>query len=153
MCGAETFESRLDLVDLNPGDPRLEQDALPVLKALRPQLTSESFAEIYSLGFDQGLRFSVVYLDGRCVGVCGWRVVHNTSSRRKLYIDDLVTAKGSRSSGIGSFVLAQMALRARHEGCLVLDLDSGVQREDAHRFYLREGLAKTALHFGREISH
>ena len=42
-------------VDLSPGDSRLEQNILPVLRELRPQLTSESLAEIYSLGFDQGL--------------------------------------------------------------------------------------------------
>jgi len=29
----------------------------------------------------------------------------------------------------------------------VLDLDSGTQRTDAHRFYLRERMSITSLHF------
>jgi hypothetical protein len=29
----------------------------------------------------------------------------------------------------------------------MLDLDSGVERRDAHRFYLREGLEVAAYHF------
>jgi hypothetical protein len=33
----------------------------------------------------------------------------------------------------------------------VLDLDSGVQRGDAHRFYMRTGLTITSFHFARRI--
>jgi GNAT superfamily N-acetyltransferase len=142
----------MDHVELGPGDPRLITDALPVLQELRPHITAASFSEIYEQGFQQGLRFWAVYLRDRCVGVCGWRVIQNTSAGRKLYIDDLVTTEKSRGQGIGGYFLSELADRAREEGCSILDLDSGTHRTDAHRFYLREGMSNTAFHFGREIT-
>jgi hypothetical protein len=42
--------------DLEPGDPRLAAEALPVLRELRPHLTAESFAAVYAEGHPQGER-------------------------------------------------------------------------------------------------
>lgn len=141
------------IVDLDPGDPRLEADVLPVLLELRPHLTPASFASVYAEGHPQGLRFTAVYTeDGRCVGVAGWRLVATTFAGRKLYVDDLVTTSGARSSGYGRVLLSELARRAREAGCSAIDLDSGVQRRDAHRFYHREGLTITAHHFARDLT-
>lgn len=143
--------SYMMFVDLDPRDPHLGSDALPVLQELRPQLTADSLAAVYEEGYQQGLRFTAAYLEDRCVGVAGWRVVANTSAIKKLYVDDLVTRAGHRGSGVGHALLAELTERARAVGCLVLDLDSGIQRADAHRFYMREGLAITSFHFGRRM--
>ena len=35
--------------------------------------------------------------------------------------------------------------------CTCIDLDSGVQREHAHRFYFREGLSISSLHFRKRL--
>jgi GNAT superfamily N-acetyltransferase len=144
-------EASVTLVDLDPGEPRLESKALAVLRELRPQLTAESFRGICALGFEQGLRFSGAYLGDRCVAGCGWRILHNTSAGTKLYVDDLVTTAGARGRGVGSFILAQTAERAKDEHDVLLDLDSGVHRHDAHRFYLCEGMERSAIHFRRPI--
>lgn len=143
-----TFE----LVDLEPDDPRLESDLLPVLLELRPHLTVASFAAIYAEGYPQGLRFTAAYDGDRCVGVAGWRFVATTSSLRKLYVDDLVTTEGSRSRGVGKALIEDLTRRAMEAGCSALDLDSGVQRLDAHRFYHREGLTIHAHHFLKRLS-
>lgn len=139
----------MHLVDLEPGDPRLETDLLAVLRQLRPHLTAESFATVYREGYKQGLRYLAAYEGDACVGVAGWRVVVTTDALRKLYVDDLVTEENHRSTGVGRALLAELAQRARAEGCTALDLDSGVQRADAHRFYMREGLVITSFHFAR----
>jgi GNAT superfamily N-acetyltransferase len=141
----------MELVDLAPGDPRFEEDALPVLRELRPHLTASSSAAVYEEGFGQGLRYSAVYLDGRCVGVAGWRIVAAMVAFRKLYVDDLVTTEGCRGRGVGRFLLGALVERAQESGCVVLDLDSGLQRHDAHRFYEREGFERTSFHFARLI--
>jgi len=140
------------LVDLDPGDPRLEADLLPVLRELRPHLTSESFAAVYERGHPQGLRFTAAYVDDRCVGVAGWRIVATTAHVLKLYVDDLVTTEAARSQGVGRVLLSALVERARAAGCLVLDLDSGVHRADAHRFYMREGLTISSFHFVRSLA-
>ncbi|MBV1953329.1 GNAT family N-acetyltransferase [Streptomyces sp. BV333] len=138
----------MNIIDLAPGDPRLTTDALPVLAELRPHLTARLLEEVHAAGHPQGLRFSALYdTEGRCVAVAGWRVIANTSAIRKLYVDDLVTAEAARSSGAGRELVAYLEDRARELDCRVLDLDSGTQRTDAHRFYLRERFSIRAFHF------
>jgi GNAT superfamily N-acetyltransferase len=141
----------MTFVDLAPGDPRLDEDVLPVLRELRPHLTPPSFAAVYEEGYPQGLRFTAAYANGRCVGVAGWRIVATTMTLRKLYVDDLVTTEDERSHGVGRALLSELARRADAAGCHAIDLDSGVHRPDAHRFYMREGLAITSFHFGRSL--
>jgi GNAT superfamily N-acetyltransferase len=140
----------LELVDLGPGDERLDE-AVEVLRELRPHLTAASFATVYAEGHPQGLRFTAAYNGGRCVGVAGWRVVATTANLRKLYVDDLVTTAAHRSTGVGRALLGALAERAEAAGCTALDLDSNVQRADAHRFYMREGLTISAFHFARGL--
>jgi GNAT superfamily N-acetyltransferase len=142
----------MNLVDLEPDDPRLEGEVLPVLQELRPHLTPESFAAVYEQGHPQGLRFTAAYVDGRCVGVAGWRIVATTAALLKLYVDDLVTTTDARSQGVGHTLLHALFDKARQAGCHALDLDSGVHRPDAHRFYMREGLTITSFHFGRPLA-
>lgn len=138
-------------VDLEPGDPRLTADVLPVLLELRPHLTPETFAHVYTEGHPQGLRYTAVYTDDGCVAVAGWRFVATTVAMRKLYVDDLVTASGHRRNGFGAVLLRELDSRARDAGCRVLDLDSAADREDAHRFYFREGMVIRGLHFIRRL--
>lgn len=139
------------LVDVEPDDDRLVRDLLPVLQELRPHLTAESLPAIYREGHPQGLRFTGAYRDGVCVGVAGWRVIATTLTGRKLHVDDLVTAGTARSAGVGRLLLAYLRGRAASTGCAMLDLDSGVHRFGAHRFYLRERLDITAHHFSTMI--
>ncbi|MET9362897.1 GNAT family N-acetyltransferase [Streptomyces sp. NPDC006632] len=142
----------MKIIDLEPGDPRLTDDLLPVLSELRPHLTEELFAEIYGEGHAQGLRFTAAYNDdGVCVGAAGWRIVVNTGAVRKLYVDDLVTAAAVRSTGVGHALLAHLEGHARAAGCTSLNLDSNTHRTDAHRFYFRERMAVTAFNFNKPL--
>lgn len=140
-----------ELVDLEPGDARLVRDLLPVLRELRPHLDADGLAAIYREGHPQGLRFLAAYDGGRCVGVAGWRILALTFAGRKLYVDDLVTTERTRSAGVGHALLAELEARARAAGCTVLDLDSGVHRPDAHRFYFRERMHVSSFHFVKRL--
>lgn len=150
--GRGSYGSGMKITDMEPGDPRLGAEVLPVLQELRPHLTDELFSEVYAEGYPQGLRFTAAYTDdGSCSGVAGWRVAANTSALRKLYVDDLVTAERARSGGVGRALLAYLEDRARELGCRTLQLDSGTRRTDAHRFYLRERMDITAFHFTKRL--
>lgn len=135
------------IVDLDSADAAGSAQMLAVLRELRPHLTADSFAAVLAEGAPQGLRFTGVYDADRCLAVAGWRVVATTSALRKLYVDDLVTAPHARSRGVGRLLLTELRKRARAAGCAIVDLDSGVTRFDAHRFYLREGMHIQAHHF------
>ncbi|MEW2137961.1 GNAT family N-acetyltransferase [Streptomyces sp. NPDC005409] len=142
----------MKIIDLEPSDPRLTDDLLPVLVELRPHLTPELFRTILAEGQGQGLRFTAAYdADGACVGAAGWRIVANTSTVRMLFVDDLVTASAARSTGVGRAMLAHLEDHARAAGCTVLTLESGTQRTDAHRFYFRERMAVTAFSFDKPL--
>lgn len=140
----------LRLVDLPAGHPGWES-ALPVLQELRSALTAERLAQVLAEGEPQGLRFLGAFRGERCAGVAGWRIVANTSATRKLHVDDLVTTAAGRSTGVGAALLEELERRARAAGCTCLDLDSGVQRHAAHRFYLRERFDIDAHHFGKRL--
>jgi GNAT superfamily N-acetyltransferase len=119
----------------------------PVMQQLRPHLTRDSFrARVRSQG-QAGYRLAYVEADDRPVAVAGFRVLETLVSGRLLNVDDLVTLDTERSRGHGARLLAWLLGRARAEGCQRLELDSGVQRKDAHRFYEREGLRISAYHF------
>jgi GNAT superfamily N-acetyltransferase len=141
----------VELVDLPPGDARWTT-ALPVLQELRPHLDRDALEAVLAGGAAQGLRFTAAYDGPACLGVAGWRVMDTTSARRKVYVDDLVTASAARSTGVGAALLREVERRAVEAGCTTLELDSGVQRHDAHRFYLRERFAITSHHFGKPLS-
>ena len=141
----------MQLTDLALDDPRWET-ALPVLQQLRPHLDRAALDAVQRAGEPQGLRFTAAYDGETCLGVAGWRIVDTTSVLRKLYVDDLVTADTARSTGVGAALLAELERRAREAGCRALELDSGVQRHDAHRFYLRERFAITSHHFGKPLT-
>lgn len=138
-------------VDLPPSDPRWDA-AFPVLRQLRPHLDREAFAVVHRAGSRQGLVFTGAFdVDERCLGVAGWRVVDTTSVLRKLYVDDLAVETAARSGGVGAALLAHLEDRGLAAGCHVLELDSGHQRTDAHRFYRREGYVDRSAHFGKDL--
>jgi GNAT superfamily N-acetyltransferase len=134
------------IVDISPDHPRLPE-MYEVLRHLRTELTLPQLREIYAEGFPQGLRFTAVDAGGRLVAVAGWRLVACTTAGRRLYIDDLVTDPQLRSAGHGHLLITELERRAREAGCRILDLDSGVHRAGAHRFYFRERMSITSYHF------
>ena len=141
----------MELADLDLDDPRWTA-AFPVLQELRPHLDLAAFRAVHAEGRPQGYRFLAAFdADGRCLGVAGWRFVATAFAGRKLYVDDLVTSSADRSTGVGRALLAELEQRARDAGCSVLDLDSGVQRHDAHRFYLRERMHISSHHFTKPL--
>ncbi|WP_255945437.1 GNAT family N-acetyltransferase [Streptomyces odontomachi] len=143
----------MKMIDLEPGDARLTGDLLPVLHELRPHLTAELLQNVYEVGYAEGLRFTAAYDDeGSCIAAAGWRVINNTSSIRKMHIDDLVTVSTCRSTGVGGRLLSYLEDRARSLDCRVVQLDSGTQRTDAHRFYLRQRFGISAFHFSKRPS-
>jgi len=66
-------------------------------------------------------------------------------------VDDLVTDAVSRSQALGRRLFEWLVARAREAGCEQFHLDSGVQRFDAHRFYLARRMAISSHHFGLSI--
>lgn len=119
----------------------------PIVSQLRPHLDRDRFLAQVRRQIDAGYHLAFLAVDGSPVTIAGFRILEKLSSGRVLYVDDLVTDSTARSEGYGARVLEWLKERAQREGCEYLQLDSGVQRLDAHRFYEREGLRHVAHHF------
>ena len=68
-----------------------------------------------------------------------------------LYVDDLVAGESACSEGHAKRILDRITGVAREDGCRHLQLDSGVQRHEAHRFYFQEGVKISSNCFSKVI--
>ena len=131
-------------------DPERLGAAEPVHRQLRPHLPPDYLARMKQV-FASGAEMAVAVADGEIAGITVFRVIEKTFSGRELYCDDLVTDERQRSRGVGHALIAYMEKVGRERGCDTLALDSGTQRQQAHKFYFREGLPITAFHFSRKL--
>ncbi len=121
------------------------------IRYLRPHLKEEEYLEVVRRLQLSGYRLAFAAEGGEVRCVAGFRVVESLAHGRFLYVDDLVTGEHTRSEGHGKRMLDWLVGVARKEGCRSLQLDSGVQRYDAHRFYRREEMSTFAYHFSKAV--
>ena len=104
-----------------------------VMRQLRPQIAEADYLST---------------VDGDAVvAVAGYSFMETLYAGKTLYVDDLNTDETRRSRGYGKALMDWLKREAKERGCVQLQLDSGVQREQTHRFYFREGLTINCYHF------
>ncbi len=91
------------------------------------------------------------------VEVIGWvhvALVQHVQSDARAEIGGLVVAPGYRDAGVGARLVARAESWAREQGMAGIVVRSQIKREDAHRFYLRLGYArtKTSAVFAKEFA-
>ncbi len=123
----------------------------PVMRQLRPHLVESEFVATVRRQMRGGYILAFLEDDGEVRAVAGYRLTENLHSSRFLYVDDLVTDSAARSRGHGGRLLAWLTERGRRAGCRSLQLDSGVQRVDAHRFYHVNRMTISSHHFRVEL--
>jgi GNAT superfamily N-acetyltransferase len=70
---------------------------------------------------------------------------------QRCWVEDLAVDPERRSQGIGASLLGAAKAWARTAGATHLELDSGLARRDAHRFYERAGGTRQSYTFGWEL--
>ena len=119
-----------------------------VMRQLRPDLAADRYvAQIRSLMDSEGLRLLAVIDEGTVRGVAAYRFMRMLYCGRLLYLDDLVVDERVRSHGYGARLLDRLRDEGRAQGCSEIQLISRVTREQAHRFYFREGFGIECFHF------
>jgi GNAT superfamily N-acetyltransferase len=81
--------------------------------------------------------------EGRVVAWMDLSISHHIQSGAYVEIGGLVVASDARGGGIGSRLVAAAEEFARSNGIATVLVRSQIAREDAHRFYLREGYERT----------
>ncbi|NOT00385.1 MAG: GNAT family N-acetyltransferase [Phycisphaerales bacterium] len=124
----------------------------PVMVQLRPLLTQQSFVDQAGRqSANGGYRLAMLEDGGRVRAVAGFRVTENLFSGRHVYVDDLVTDESVRSNGLGGQLFDWLVEHAKSEGCVRFELDSGVQRGGAHRFYFQKRMHISSYRFRMEL--
>ena len=123
-----------------------------VMRELRPHHGDrQAFIRQVQRQMREGYRLAYLECDGEISAAAGYRVYELLFSGRTLYVDDLVTRASDRSRGFGGKLFDWLVTEARRKGCRELTLDSGVQRFDAHRFYLLKRMKIASHHFALEL--
>jgi GNAT superfamily N-acetyltransferase len=134
--------------------PEAIRRSRPVMRELRTHLqNAERFVERVQRQQKGGYLLAFLESEREVRAVAGYRFLEKLFSGRFLYIDDLVAREIDRSQGYGGQLFDWLIEQKREHGCENPELDSGVQRFDAHRFYLVKGMQISAHHFKIEIGH
>ena len=122
-----------------------------VLSQLRVTL---SFKEFDDLVYDmRHMEYKMIGLFERGVLVtfAGVAVQTNFYHKRHLYVYDFVTDKKYRSKGYGKEMMEYLKVYGKTAMCENIVLSSGLQREEAHRFYESEGFRKKSFVFVKDL--
>ncbi|CAM4067845.1 GNAT family N-acetyltransferase [Bordetella muralis] len=128
------------------------QAGFVVMRELRPHLTGASaFTAQVRRQAEQGYRLLAAWRDEQIQGLAGYRLQENLIYGRFLYLDDLITTGNSRRHRVGATLIDSVRDEARRQGCAHFVLDTGLANALGQRFYFRQGLLATGLHFGQQL--
>ena len=85
----------------------------------------------------------VACVSGSVVGWIDAGIVHHLQAESRAEIGGLVVSSAARSQGIGRLLVERVEQWARQNGLGSIVVRSQIIRDDAHRFYLREGYQRT----------
>lgn len=122
-----------------------------VLSQLRPQLKIENFVVlIRDLMLNQG--YKLVFLkEYEIKSVMGIRIGLWLHAGKYLETEDLVTSSKDRSNGYGAQLLKWAKEYAKSNSCYQIRLVSGVSREQAHKFYQKNGMSFETKYFSANV--
>lgn len=143
------------IIDITDADGRVIEPAWldrarRVHLQLRPNLPADYAAKMCRI-FAGGGRMCVAENGEEVIGLGVYRIHENTSEGLKMYVDDLVTDETHRSTGVGHALMEYLQGIARAAGCEQYTLDSGTFRQQAHKFYFREGMVIASFHFKKPL--
>ena len=130
------------------------QACLPVLLQLRPHYSDRQQDMVAQIQRQFAEGFGLYYIEdqGQVVACAGMRFLTLLSHDGCImYIDDLITDQNLRSQGYAKALIDYLYQYAKSKACTAVNLDSGVQRFAAHRFYLRERFDIVSHHFVRTV--
>ncbi len=131
-------------------DVEIEQ-CYPVMKFLRPNLIAEQFLGQVKRQQSQGYKLVFSTSDERPAALLGYRVQEFLAWGKVLYIDDLITHPDQLKKGYANQLLDWVIEEAKRKQCDQIHLDSGYQRNNAHRLYLNKGFDLVSHHFAKAL--
>lgn len=126
--------------------------AFKVMRELRDHLDEDAYMAQLSEMRPRGYRLFAAEEGDSFVALAGIGSGVNFYYGHYMWVYDLITMKDARSKGHGLALLRYVEELARREGCETLALSSGLQRAEAHRFYLDKAqMEKRSFTFAKTL--
>ena len=111
-------------------------EAYPVMGELRTHLSEQSYLDLVKEAREKdSYKIIALYDQDEIVAVVGFKPMITLYYGRFVWVCDLVTSQTRRSKGYGETLLSYVHEWAKSNKYECVALSSGLQREDAHRFY------------------
>ncbi len=128
------------------------EGVFPILKELK---STPPIEEVVRLCHEATKRdqFQLVaaYLDKKCIGVMGYRILFDLTHGKHLYVDDLVITEAMRSKRIGEIMVSYAEKKAKEHDCVALRLCTGLENHGSQKFYSRLGWMKRSYAFKKYL--
>ncbi len=125
--------------------------AYEVVSQLRTTLTYNEFEDlIYEMRKSEYKMIGIMDKE-MLITYAGIAIQTNLYHKRHLYVFDLVTDERHRGKKYGAMMLEYLNDYAKMGMCENIVLSSGFQREDAHRFYEKNGFSKKSFVFLKSV--
>lgn len=122
-----------------------------VLSQLRSDLTYDEFEDlIYEMRYMEYKMIGIMQ-EKKLITYAGVAILTNLYHKRHLFVFDFVTDEKHRGKKYGTMMLEYLQDYAKMGMCENIVLSSGFQREDAHRFYEKNGFSKKSFMFLKSI--
>jgi GNAT superfamily N-acetyltransferase len=116
----------------------LEQ-AFAVVSQLRTHLSLEQYIDLVKIMKPNGYQIVCLFENGKIISYAGFAELTNLYYGKHIWVYELVTDKAMRGEGYGGLLLSHIEKYAADKSLNCIALSSGVQREEAHRFYENHG--------------
>ncbi|MFB6468759.1 GNAT family N-acetyltransferase [Cytobacillus sp. Hz8] len=127
-------------------------DGFSIMKELRTHLNLREYSTLLQEMKKEGYQMFALYDKGEIRAVTGICLRTNFYNGKHVFVYDLVTKAGMRSKGYGAELLHFIEEYGANHGASIIELTSGLQRMDAHRFYEKKmNFARTSFAFKKMI--
>jgi GNAT superfamily N-acetyltransferase len=96
-------------------------------------------------------RTVVAEVDGALAGLVGMRKGLRYEGGAFVQLAALVVADAYQGRGVGGALVAEVERWTREQGAMLITLNSGHHRLEAHRFYQRRGYESSGLRFAKRL--
>jgi len=122
-----------------------------ILHQVREDLSENALLNKISEQIKNGYKLAYVIDNEQIICVAGFTISEKLTRGKHMYIDDFVTDKSVESKDSAKALLDFIKIYAKQQECKSIHLDSGVERHDAHKFYLSQDLKIESHHFSVDL--
>jgi len=126
--------------------------AYDLVKQLRVGLDYDEFEDLIYDMRDINYKMIGLMQKDKLISYAGIGVSTNLYHKRHLFVYELVTDEQHRGKGYGRSMMEYLVDYAKIAMCENIVLSSGFSREDAHRFYEKDGFVKKSFVFVKSLT-